>query len=230
MGRANIYKPTSNDCNVLLTLCSLILTGKHASMCFLRSNFSFASPPSSAFITNSFKSSISLGTEEGWIKSDRVGEVFIFVKTACILPYISELLSCCFMHSLALFTIFFHVCCKSQAHHLRAQINSVLILIRFWYWQWEVNFTQNLHLTCLLRTARTLLCAWGIVEGPHLKEGVQETHKLKYEIIKNKRAQSKFCINYWLGKSSEKFGNLTWRARNVNSIIFSTLIPSNKIS
>lgn len=128
MGRANIYKPTSNDCNVLLTLCSLILTGKHASMCFLRSNFSFASPPSSAFITNSFKSSISLGTEEGWIKSDRVGEVFIFVKTACILPYISELLSCCFMHSLALFTIFFHVCCKSQAHHLRAQINSVLIL------------------------------------------------------------------------------------------------------
>ena len=38
-----------------------------------------------------------------------LGAVSISMNTACILPYISELLACSFIHSLALLTIFFRI-------------------------------------------------------------------------------------------------------------------------
>lgn len=57
----HIDKPTRRDCIRLLTLCSLTLTGKQASMCFSGSNCPFASPPSSVCNTASFRSSNSFG-------------------------------------------------------------------------------------------------------------------------------------------------------------------------
>lgn len=84
------------------------------------------------------------------------GAPSISMNTACIRPYISELLACSLMPSFALFTIFLRINCIWRSECQKTFNSNKCKVLR-------KRISAELCPTCLLRTARLLVCIgdWG---------------------------------------------------------------------